>query len=86
MDSKVKPHYKKDIKIFETDDGAVINDGEKIHTLNTSAYEIMLLCEGNLSIAEIVEELSFEYENDDLVLLVDNCIMSLIESGLVSIS
>lgn len=86
MNSTARPVLVETNKIIETDDGAAIQQGEYIHTLNSSAFEILKLCDGNRTIDEIIVQLEQVYTNENLRDLVETCLDQLTSTGLVQLT
>jgi hypothetical protein len=72
--------------VIKTNDGMVVQQGDKIHTLNYTACEIYELCNGRNTIEDIYNELKSRYPEEDFNGLVENLFIKLQESGLIEIS
>ena len=83
MNGTSRPILNTTSKIIETDDGAAIQTGEYIHTLNSSAFEILRLCDGVRTLDDILVQLKQEYSNDNLRELVETCLDQFTSAGLV---
>lgn len=68
---------------LETSDGLVIQQNDKIHTLNLTATEILDLFDGNRSIDTIVDEIDNRYHGHNVRPVIKDFIEQLYDAGLV---
>ncbi len=74
----------KDIgKRIEISDGTVIQQHDKIHTLNTTAFEIFDLLDGSMSVQNVVDEINARYPECDVHQIVVDFIKQLYDAGLL---
>ena len=72
-------------EIIEMSDGIVIQQNDMLHTLNITAIEILELCDGKLSVLDIMREMQARYPENDIEIPIKNFLEKLSESGLVEI-
>lgn len=75
-----------DAEINEVPDGAVLylEARERVHFLNATAYRVFTLCDGTLTLAEVIDRLAADFELDEVPRDdVFDCIDSLLAEDLV---
>jgi hypothetical protein len=86
MDSSLVPVSSRVNNVIKTNDGMVIQQNDKIHTLNYTAYEIYELCDGNNSIGDIFKVMRSRYYGEEIDGLIENLFNKLQDSGLIKLS
>ena len=71
-------------KTIEMSDGIVIHQNKFIHTLNPSGLEIFELCDGTLTVLNIIEEMKNKYSSDvNLECVIEDFLDQLNKNGLI---
>ena len=85
MDKTAIPIPSEEYKIIDMSDGVVIKINDILHTLNSTAYEILELCDGHHSLQIIMDEMKTRYPNEDIETIIEDFIKQLADSGLIEI-
>lgn len=85
MDKTAIPIPPEEYKIIDMSDGVVIKINDILHTLNSTAYEILELCDGQHSIQIIMDEMKTRYPDEDIETMIEEFIKQLADSGLIEI-
>jgi hypothetical protein len=71
-------------RVIDLPGGIGIKYQNQLHTLNATAYEIFLLCDGNRTFQDIQTEMKIRYPENDVEHWVEQFIGTLLSAGLVS--
>ncbi len=85
MDKTAIPISPEEYNVIDMSDGVVIKINDTLHTLNSTAYEILELCDGQHSIQIIMDEMKTRYPDEDIETITEDFIKQLADSGLIEI-
>ena len=66
MDEQQVPKSVENCIVIPTNDGSAVQYEDKIHTFNSTASEIFALCDGKLTVHEIIEYMQDRYPDEDI--------------------
>jgi hypothetical protein len=72
-----------DIKIIEMPGGTGVQHQNCLHTLNSTAFEIFELCDGNRSVQNIEFLMSTRYSNESIEHSIETFLEQLLSLGLI---
>ena len=85
MDKTAIPISAEEFKVIEMSDGIVIQKKDMLYTLNSTACEILELCDGKLNIQRILDEMKTRYPDKDIEKLIKDFIEQLNVLGLIDL-
>lgn len=83
MDNNTIPQPPEEFNIIDMSDGVVIKVNGMLHTINSTAYEIFQLCDGQRTIREITDEMCARYSDEKIVPVIEDFIDQLYTSELL---
>ena len=66
MEKNKIPQISGIFKIIEMSDGIVIQQNDMVHTLNSTAFEILKLCDGKHTGQKIMDKMQTSYPDEDI--------------------
>lgn len=72
-----------DIKIMEMPGGTGVKHQNFLHTLNSTAFEIFELCDGNRTVQDIEYCMSVRYSNESIASSIEAFLEQLLSLGLI---
>ena len=82
-DKTLIPKRIDNFEAIDLSDGVVVKMNDILHTLNSTAYEIFQLCDGQRTIQEIIDEMCVRYPDEEIATVIENFIDQLYSSELI---
>lgn len=70
-------------ELAELSDGAVVRQGDMVHTLNPTGAEVLKLCDGERTVQDILDEMAARHPGGDTAGPVGDFLDQLSASGLI---